>query len=61
MKLKKEEFLIHKIKGDGNCGPRAIGVGIYGKESMHKEVRQSVFNYMIEDYEKRVAKIKDKD
>jgi len=38
MKLKKEEFLIHKIKGDGNCGPRAIGVGRYGKERYHKEV-----------------------
>ena len=29
---------MYKIKGDGNCGPRAIGVGIYGKESEHKEV-----------------------
>ena len=29
---------MHKIKDDGNCGPRAIGFGVNGKESEHKEV-----------------------
>ena len=41
------------VDGDGNCGPRAIGVGVYGREEEHSRVRREVYNYMIDDYSSR--------
>jgi len=60
-KLKRSDFKIFYVSGDGNCGPRAISVGIYGTEDYHQSVRSDVYKYMLDDYTKRggVAKAKD--
>ena len=48
--LKARDFKIHIVPGDGNCGPRAISVGIYGTQEHHGEIRQLTYEYMLKDY-----------
>ena len=45
-------FNLNKIQGDGNCLFRALCKSTFGNESMHLEVRQYVWDYMIEHRER---------
>ena len=45
-------FNLNRIQGDGNCLFRALCKSTFGNESMHLEVRQYVWDYMIEHRER---------
>jgi hypothetical protein len=46
-KMLKKGFQVVDVPPDGNCLFRAISLQVYGDQSMHKEVREAVCDYML--------------
>ena len=44
--INKNEFIAIDVKGDGNCGYRAISLQLYGVEEMHTIIRKKIYDYL---------------
>ena len=44
--LKRENMVVHEIKGDGNCLFRAISHQLYGVENHHSHIRTLCMQYI---------------
>ena len=43
------KFRVHKVQGDGNCLFRSLAVGIYGDEEKHKQVRNDIVQFIVQN------------